>query len=79
MRGVKLILFGISVLLLGVCATLLSGLQLPTYHNGIYEILGLVCPVFGTMLAVWGVFAKDEAEKDQDQEQDKDENKREDQ
>ena len=65
MRGAKLILFGIAVLLLGVNASLLSGLQLPTYHNWLFELLGLVCPVFGIMLAVWGVFAKDDAEKDE--------------
>lgn len=59
MKSLKLLLLGIAVILFGVCAILLSGLQgLPTYHNGIYEILGLICPIAGGGLAIEGFFMK---------------------
>ena len=60
MKGLKMILLGIALILLGASAALMSGLQLPTYHNAIYEILSLVCPVFGILLAVWGFFQKED-------------------
>lgn len=59
MKSIKLILTGIAVLLFGVCSILLAGLDLPTYHNGIYELLGVVCPVVGVALAVFGFLRGD--------------------
>lgn len=51
MRTLKWILFGIAVILFGLCAILLSGLpDVPTFHNGILELLGVICPVTGLSL-----------------------------
>ncbi len=61
MKNVKLILLGIAVILFGVCSILLGGLTgMPTFHNGIYELLGVVCPVVGLVFVVWGFFRKDD-------------------
>lgn len=61
MKGVKLMLLGIAVILFGLGAVLLSGLQgTPTYHNGIYELLGVFCPIAGGVLALLGFFRRDD-------------------
>lgn len=59
MKSVKQILTGIAVLLFGVCSILSVGLDLPTFHNGIYELLGVICPIVGVVLAVFGFLRKD--------------------
>lgn len=60
MKSVKWILLGIAVILFGVCSILLGGLTgTPTFHNGIYELLGVICPVAGLVIAVWGFFRKE--------------------
>jgi len=60
MKNIKLILLGIAVILFGISAILLSGLQgTPSFHNGIYELLGVVCPIAGVILSVAGFFMKD--------------------
>lgn len=59
MKSVKLILLGIAALLFGGCSILLAGLDLPTYHNGIYELLGVICPIAGAALAVLGFLRND--------------------
>ena len=59
MKSVKLMLAGIAVLLFGGCSILLAGLDLPTYHNGIYLLLGAVCPFVGVVLAVFGFLGDD--------------------
>jgi len=61
MRTLKWILFGIAVILFGLCAILLSGLpDVPTFHNGILELLGVICPVTGVAFAAYG-FARKES------------------
>lgn len=47
-------LAGIAVLLFGGCSILLAGLDLPTWNNGIYQLLGVVCPIIGIVLAFLG-------------------------
>lgn len=61
MKQVKWMLAGIAVILFGLCSILLAGLEgLPaTYHNGIYELLGVVCPFIGVALAAAGFWGKD--------------------
>ena len=54
MKGIKLMLAGIAVLLFGGCSILLAGLDLPTWNNGIYQLLGVVCPIIGIVLAFLG-------------------------
>lgn len=57
MKSLKLILLGVSVILFGISAILLSGLQgTPTFHNGIWELLGSICPILGIILAAAGFF-----------------------
>ena len=64
MKSVKWMLLGVTVLLFGISANLLSGLQgTPTYHNGIYELLGVICPILGLGAALYGLFRKDEPKK----------------
>lgn len=58
-KSIKLILTGTAVLLFGGCSILLAGLDLPTFHNGIYELLGVVCPIIGVVLAVFGFLGHD--------------------
>lgn len=60
MKQIRFILFGIAVLLFGVCANLLAGLDLPTLRNGIYELLGVICPFVGIAISGYGLFCKDE-------------------
>lgn len=69
MKGVKLILLGVALILFGVSALLLAGLDLPTYHNWIFETLGLVCPLFGLVTAFWGSLVKEDAEEEEAGEQ----------
>lgn len=64
MKGMKLNLLGIALILFGVSALLLAGLDLPTYHHWIFETLGLVCPFFGLITAFWGALVKEDAEED---------------
>ena len=52
-------LAGIAVLLFGGCSILLAGLDLPTFHNGIYELLGVFCPIAGVAMAVFGFLGHD--------------------
>ena len=59
MKSVKLMLAGIAILLFGGCSILLSGLDLPTWNNGIYQLLGVVCPIIGAVLAILGFFGDD--------------------
>ncbi len=59
MKSVKLMLAGIAVLLFGGCSILLAGLDLPTWNNGIYQLLGVVCPIIGVVLAVFGFLGDD--------------------
>lgn len=59
MKSVKLMLAGITVLLFGGCSILLAGLDLPTWNNGIYQLLGVVCPIIGVVLAVFGFLGDD--------------------
>lgn len=59
MKNIKFLLLGIALLLFGISAILLAGLDLPTYHNGIYELLGVLCPIAGIGAAVLGFFMKD--------------------
>lgn len=59
MKSIKLILTGIAVLLFGGCSILLAGLDLPTFHNGIYELLGVVCPIAGAAMAAVGFLGHD--------------------
>ncbi len=61
MKNTKLVLLGIAVILFGISAILLSGLQgTPAFHNGIYELLGVVCPIAGVVLSIIGFFMKDD-------------------
>lgn len=61
MKNIKLILLGIAVILFGLCSILLGGLSgTPTFHNGVYELLGVVCPVVGLVFVVWGFFRKED-------------------
>ncbi len=60
MKNVKLMLLGIAIILLGICAILLSGLQgTPTFHNDIYELSAVICPIVGVILSAFGFFMKD--------------------
>lgn len=59
MKNIKCLLLGIALLLFGICAVLLAGLDLPTYHNGIYELLGVLCPIAGIGAAVLGFLSKE--------------------
>ncbi len=60
MKNIKLMLLGIAVILFGMSAILISGLQgTPNFHNGIYELLGVVCPFAGVALVVIAFFMKD--------------------
>lgn len=59
MKSVKLMLAGIAILLFGGCSILLSGLDLPTWNNGIYQLLGVVCPIIGVVLAILGFLGDD--------------------
>lgn len=55
MRTLKWTVFGIAMILFGLCAILLSGLpDVPTFHNGILELLGVICPVAVVVFAVYG-------------------------
>lgn len=60
MKNQKLILLGIAIILFGLCSILLSGLEgMATYNNGIYELLGVICPIAGMILAILGFFMGD--------------------
>lgn len=60
-KGIKLMLLGITVTLFGVSANLLAGLTgTPTFQNGIYELLGVLCPVLGVILSILGFARKDQ-------------------
>jgi len=60
-KNLKWIFLGIAVILFGISSVLLSGLQgVPTYHNGIYELLGIICPIVGLAAVIWGFFRKDD-------------------
>lgn len=60
MKGVKLILLGIAVTLFGISANLLAGLAgTPTFGNGIYELLGVLCPGAGVILSIIGFVRKE--------------------
>ena len=61
MKNIRLLLLGIALLLFGISANLLAGLQgTPTFHNGIYELLGVFCPIAGGVLALLGFFRRDD-------------------
>lgn len=60
MKPIKLLLLGIAIILFGISAALLSGSQgTPTFGNGIYELLGVICPIAGVVLSVVGFACKD--------------------
>ena len=60
MKSLKFLLLGIALILFGISAVLLSGLQaVPTLHNGVYELLGVLCPIAGVALSVFGFFYRD--------------------
>ena len=59
MKSVILLLAGLAVLLFGGCSILLAGLDLPTWNNGIYQLLGVVCPIIGVVLAAFGFWGND--------------------
>ena len=60
MKGAKFLLLGIALILFGISAILLSGLQAaPTLHNGAYELLGVSCPIVGVALSVFGFSYRD--------------------
>lgn len=63
MQKLKLTLLGIAVILFGISSLLLSGLDLPTYHNGIFELLGLFCPFLGLALSIVGFVRKEDSGK----------------
>lgn len=61
MKQIKWILAGIAVILFGVCAILLAGLSgTPTFHNDMYELLGVSCPFTGLAVVLYGLFCKSE-------------------
>lgn len=61
MKNIKIMLLGIALMLFGISAALLSGLQgTPTYHNGIYELLAVSCPIAGLMTCILGLARKDD-------------------
>ncbi len=61
MKNLKLILLGLAALLFGVCAILLAGLQgTPTYHNGFWELTGVIFPLAGLLLCIFGYVRKDQ-------------------
>lgn len=60
MKNTKLMLLGIAVILFGMCSILLAGLEgMPTFHNGVFELLGVACPIAGVVLSLIGLFWKD--------------------
>lgn len=60
MKNIKLLLFGISLLLFGIAAILLAGLQgLPTFQNGVYELLGIFSSIVGIAVSFLGFIRKD--------------------
>lgn len=60
MKNPKLMLPGIALLLLGICAALLSGLNgVPTFRSGAYELMAVICPFAGLALAVLGFVRRD--------------------
>lgn len=60
-KSIKLMLLGITVTLFGVSANLLAGLTgAPTFQNGIYELLGVLCPVLGVIFSIFGFVRKDQ-------------------
>lgn len=60
MKNIKLILLGIAVMLFGLCSLLLSGLGgLPTYNNAVFELLGVISPIAGVIIAAAGFFIGD--------------------
>ncbi len=61
MKQIKIILIGIAMILFGICAILLSGLSgTPTFHNGIYELLGNISPLTGLAVSLYGLLYKPE-------------------
>jgi len=65
MKDLKLTLLGIAAILLGIWAVLLSGLDLPTYHNGFLKLLGIFAPVLGVILSLAGFVRKSHTDKEQ--------------
>lgn len=60
MKNIKIMLLGIALILSGISAALLSGLQgTPTYHNGIYELLAVLCPIAGLAVCIFGLARRD--------------------
>ena len=61
MKNLKIMLLGLGLMLFGVCAVLMSGLKgFPTYDNGFYQLLGVVCPFAGLALCLFGCARKDQ-------------------
>ena len=59
----KKMLLGIAVILCGICAILLSGLEgVTSYKNGLYELFGVLFPIVGLVLSIWGFFVKEKKE-----------------
>lgn len=60
MKNQKLMVLGIATILFGICSILLSGLGgLPTYNNAVFELLAVICPIVGIVLALIGFFMRD--------------------
>lgn len=60
MKGQRWMLLGIALILFGISAALLAGLQnTPTFGNGIYELLGVLCPIAGLGAALLGFFTRE--------------------
>lgn len=61
MKNIKLLLFGIALLLFGISVNLLAGLQgLPTFQNGIYELVGIFSSIVGIAVSCLGFIRKDD-------------------
>lgn len=59
----KKMLLGIAVILCGICAILLSGLQgTPTFNNWLLELFGITFPIVGFVLTIWGFLVKEKKE-----------------
>ena len=51
---------GIAIILFGISAALLSGLSgTPTFGNGIYELLAVICPIAGLLVCGLGLVRKE--------------------
>ena len=60
MKSIKITLMGIAIILFGISAALLSGLSgTPTFGNGIYELLAVICTIAGLLVCGLGLVRKE--------------------